>query len=179
MRSGSKDQPRLAFRLSDALAPASSLGLLAFFINSPAMESVSLTFAPCSQVEVRISDPPVACEAAGFSPDELMVAGPDRFGFDLQFGSLLSGCFDVVDTHDEAHFFGVDENPIISIGIGVGDNIQHPCNTDPGFPDRCPTRGVWLLDRSTIPVPEPSTLCGLLVGLIAVVTARRRRATNP
>ena len=40
----------------------------------------------------------------------------------------------------------------------------------------CRARGVWLIDRATIPVPEPSTLCGLLVGLIAVVTARHRRA---
>ena len=89
-----------------------------------------------------------------------MIAGPPFFGFDLQFGSLLSGFFEAIDGLNDSRFFGVDDNPIISVGIAVNEDVNNPCSTS--FVDRCPTRGVWLLDRSTIPVPEPSTLSAFL-----------------
>ena len=153
------------------LTAASSFSLLAFFIDSPQMEFLRLRFAPCSELPVNDFG---ECEANGFSPDELMVSGPVSFSFDLQFGSLLSGFFFANSDLDHSEFTGVDDNPIISVGIAVNEDVFNPCSSF--VVDFCPTRGVWLLDRSTIPVPEPSTLCGLLVGLIAVVTARRRRA---
>ena len=155
------------------LIPASSFMLLDFFIDSPQMARLRLTFAPCSQAE-ESAGLPGGCEAAGISLDELVVFLPSSFSFDLQFGSLLSGFFFANSDLDHSEFTGVDDNPIISVGIAVNEDVSNPCSSF--FVDFCPTRGVWLLDRSTIPVPEPSTLCGLLVGLIAVVTARRRRA---
>jgi len=100
-----------------------------------------------------------------------MVSGPYRFDFDLQFGSLLSGFFTAGNTSDLASFFGADGNPIIS--IGTADNDNSPCSHDDH--DHCPTRGAWLLDRSTIPVPEPLALTVLGVGLVGLAFARHRK----
>jgi hypothetical protein len=161
------------FFLAGELMPASTLGLSDFFFDSPRMSSISLALAPCS--EIVPGDPDVGtCASNGFPPDELMVSGPTTFSFDLHFGALLSGSFAASTGLDHAGFIPASGSQIISIGRAYNeDTASHPCSLH--FTDFCPTRGVWLLDRTTVPISEPSTVFALLAGLVPLLSLRLRR----
>lgn len=147
--------------------PASGLGLLDFYVDSPAMERVALRIVPCQELSF---DPGESCQSHGFSLDEPIVAGPYEFHFDLQFGGVLSGHFAAGSSLDYASFSG---NPISTGFAGNEDLAGNPCAFD-----LCPTRGVFVLDVTTIPVPEPSTAWMLLVGLAVLLTIVRRRCDS-
>jgi len=114
------------------------------------------------------------CQQQGLDPNTKIVADVYALNFNLIFGDLLSGVIIGVATPSDgfANFFGTSGNPI-SI-VDAGTDLGNPC----GFFGNCRARGIWLIDRSTIPVPEPSTLPVLLAGLMSVVIARRRIAKH-
>jgi hypothetical protein len=110
----------------------------------------------------------------GYDPSTKIVADVLAINFSLTFGDLISGVINGVASSSEgyAQFFGTLGNPI-SI-VDAGNDMGDPC----GFFGPCRARGVWLIDRSTIPVPEPSTVPVLLAALLLVAISRRRASRH-
>ena len=138
---------------------AAEFPVLAFnfsYSSNPSATAIA-TFGPCSLYASGIN-----CAAAGLSLTDTVVLTPNRWSGNFVFGDILNlnmksayasgGVLEFLSISPTVTALSID-------GPGGGQN----CGGD-RLGNICFGTGRWVLDRSSIPVPEPGTLA-LLAGL--------------
>lgn len=146
-----------------------AFGLESFYAYAPAMGR-ALEAGPAQCIDHHPNSAEF-CDAIGLGPEGLVISGPLGLGFDLDFGDLLSGRIGGAQSGSEgyASFYSEFGMPISLIRAGRDGPFDAPCGAT-----ECEARGVWLIDRSTIPVPEPGSLALVVAALSGFAATRRK-----
>lgn len=108
-------------------------------------------------------------DCGSLDPSDLYFASVYHYSFQLTFSDILSGSISIDTPNDNLRMSG---GPIWTFSEWNSDGPY--CYTHPEGPNGCTQNvGKWVLDKSTVPVPEPATLS--LVGLAAVGFIWRRK----